>query len=1848
MAQIEIDEILNTIKSENASNNEMFGKTLEEINTKLEDIANDGITTDLIKSSLQDLEVNLESRYRMNLEKFENIKEALENINENQELLTKNSDLKIMFNILTENIDNFGQEINEQKNLINDVENKLVEFRNDNSKKDEIIDRVAIVKDGIDEVNRGLQASIMEVNSSLRGITKTLMTMDVTDQNDIIKRELENIYLATNAILSSMEILDQKNDDLAKNVLVKDDLINLAGKIDNSFALVSEKIETLDKSGSIISEIQKNRDELVSFNENVSKGLSDYLNSVRDVLSNCIDEIKQTQVSSTLEDDSIARQKFENLEKLSDDIKKIDTTITNQSESYVTLISDKIRELSVSIDDFKSYIDRSHNGIENKLDSKIDALDNFIVKFKEVFEEKFGELHGKVDNSIQFIESFASDSTIKLGNSVSEIVDIKAEISRILENMTAFNSQQEANIGRLDGKLDGDLVDLKNDLNNFCGSFEALKYTLEQSNLDNREILTEIVDNAAQETRNILNELKNFGGEESKNINSQLEILKEHVSNLNNAFTAISAKNVENILSNLEANFANINSANENLSKTIEGNFDAVRELISNSENENKTQIAELGNSFLAEASKNAENILANIQSSQNKIDNLNENIPGMLNNSLQDVKTVISASADETKQEITMLGDKFFTESAQNTGNILSGIQSSSEKIDNLNEHITGSLNNNLNELKGEISANAAETKQQITELGDKFTSISENNAGNIIAGLETVSDRMNRLGTEITTELMNNSQNVRDILSSAGETTQQKLDEVNERFITIAQQNAGNILSSLESTSSKIDMLGVDLSTEIDNNFDMVRDFIEFSKNEKNQNVVEYEALSDNIRNLESEFSRNTELFKTALDEQITSLKDYIQTLNNARNESKNALLFEKLAEKMLAIETAIHEAGDNFADNIMMVQNKIADYAESLDNVSSQTSEKFEASITEISSVKSELERIVENVSNTGVETAERVSETAHVLIEKFDEIIANVQNIKDDVNGQVSGSLHKNASIIDEKFAAIQELLNDNNLRNFDGINDISENISGKIENLKQETELIKTDVSEILASKTDAIANEFQPLKESIDNFLNADFDKIIDSIKSQIELSYLTFSADVNENLTENHDNYVQLEEAYKTLTDKFSKVEEIVEDLTKNQIGIMTSTISEIENNFSTNLEKTNTLLDEWKNDLKTIENKIEESAETCKNNIMAELTGFIKINSANNKKDILEYLSKLSNDIKSDSQIEEIINQLKEKLSTDAEDLKQNISSLHDKVDVLAMSDSNENIEELMQTLQEKIEDLSQKSDNSKTAESLQALHDKIDILAMSDAAETIEELVQTLQNKIDFFSAQDGAVVDNEKMEEMLQALHDKVDVLVMSDDDIKLDYIKAILESLNKKFDSMSDSDSAKIEEMVQSLHDKMDVLASVDNDEKIDDLVQLINDKFENIPSGSDNEEKIEKMVQALHDKVDVLALSDESEIITEIQDIKDLIYEQRKQIENFGGGERSVNVDNHLKELLTDLSNIETRLTGLDLEKNAADIKDSVMNAVLSVADQISFVEETEEIKDFVEERTDEINKNLLDVKKQLNNITNGSDEWNYSYTMQDIESDIAKLRLILNDISASTSKDDINEISQNMHKIASSINTLHSSLTEEQILELKNNIEKINEDVLSLSSRTNKLLLTSDESYRALTDGLDEFSRLTSQLQKRIDVLDNSGLNEIIEKKLDSINDAVVSSANSDNVMRQVMMYLGEWIDDASEKLDTIAADSSNISIINSEICLLKTMIDNTAIVESLEKKFNEQQNRIDMLERKLDEVLNAIENQNNNKNSLNLEKKLDKLNDKIGKLSQGIEKLASYVDEE
>ena len=1805
MAQTEIDEIVNVIKSETALNSEAYNSTLADINNKLEDIANDGINTEHIKNSLKDLEVTLESRHRFMSEKFSDLKESFEILNENSELLTKNADLKIMFNLLNEHIDHFAQEIHDQRNLTLEIESKLIEFKNDNSKKEEIIENISIVKEGVENINRGLEASVMEINSSLRGITKTLMTMDVTDQNDIIKRELENIYLATNAILSSMEILDQKNDEIAKNQITKDDLISLAGKFDNSLALVSEKITDLDKSDKIISEIEKNRNELLSFNENISKGLSDYLNSVRDVLANCIDEIKSAHAKNSDEETYIPMEKLENLEKLSDDIKKIDTTISSQSENYLTLISSKIKELGDTLDGFKSEITSSNIQTANDFTGKFEELKGKISDFPEIFNSRFEELQQKVDSSMLSVENFAQDSNLKLGNTLSEITDIRSDILNIIEDINNLGANQDLFTAHIDGKFNENLTELKDNLNLFEGGFEKLRHDIEQSNLDSRSILSEIAEKTAIQINSLISSLQeeNKTSEVLNEIKSGFENVTTNLSDLRNIFTEISAKNVGNILTAITENTDTLNHLESRVNETISNSLNNSQSVIVSAIEENKQLIEDLNNHFMSLSEQNAGNILSGIENASAKIDEIKDNISSNFGGNFENIQQTVSEIKDETRQQIENLSDRFTTLSEQNAGNILSGIENASAKIDEIKDNISSNFGGNLDNIQQTISEIKDETKQHIENLSDRFTTLSEQNAGNILSGIENASAKIDEIKDNISANFGGNLDNIQQTISEIKDETKQHIENLSDRFTTISEQNAGKILSGIEnasakideikdnissnfggnfdniqqtvseikdetkqqieslsekfanlteqnisginSTALKIDMLGVDLSTEIDNSFEMVKNHLQKTTDTQTQQSEKIGTLSENIAKLESEFSQNSDKFKNAVEEQINSLENYITALKETIIKTSSSENFEELSEKMHTIETALHDASDNFSDNLMMLQNKVMDYENSVNNLSAQTTEKLDSTISEICAIKEDFTNAIANISNSN----EDVSELTTSLIQKFEEIT----NKNADEN-QIQNTL----TIMEEKLEKLQELLTRNSLDNFD-------NIDNKISDLKQEIELVKTDISEILTTKNESIAGELTPLKEAIDNFTNTGFDNILENIKSQIELSYLNFSSDVNESLTENHDNYLHLNEAYEDLIGKFTKVEELIQNLNTNVTEQITS-----------NLEKSNGIFDNWAHDIKTLKERTDSGFETTEktlDGILRHLSVLAKNNSEVNLKDLKnQFLSKFDY---FDSEVTSKLKVINDELDTGRQSSTEALSNLKSILD------------------------------------NLNTLNEKVDIIALSDASERLEDLMQSLHEKVDILASSG----ETEKVEEMLGALHEKIDLIVTDGSDEKLD----------------------QIEDIIQTLHDKIDVFTMTDNEERIEDLVK------------------------SLHDKVDILALSEDNDLVDEIQDIKEMIFEQRKQFEKSGLGDRTQSIDKCLEKLLSDLSTVEERITGLDLEKNASDIKDSVMNAILAVADQITFAEETEEIKGFVEERTEEINKNLLEVKKQLNNIASSSESWDYTYTMQDIESDIAKLRLILNDISASSSKEDISEISQNMHKIAASVNSLHSSLTEEQILDLKSNIEKINEDVLSLSSRTNKLLLTSDESYKALTDGLDEFSKISNQLQKRIDILDNSSINEIIEKKLDTITDAVTTSANADEVIRQVMMYLGEWIDDASEKLNNITEDTSNIPAISSEITLLKSMVNNTEVLDSIEKKFNEQQNRIDELEQKLDAVFNTIQHtteqnsafEDKMKNILDekldkIDEKMKKLDDKLTKLSKGIEKLASYVDED
>ena len=435
-------------------------------------------------------------------------------------------------------------------------------------------------------------------------------------------------------------------------------------------------------------------------------------------------------------------------------------------------------------------------------------------------------------------------------------------------------------------------------------------------------------------------------------------------------------------------------------------------------------------------------------------------------------------------------------------------------------------------------------------------------------------------------------------------------------------------------------------------------------------------------------------------------------------------------------------------------------------------------------------------------------------------------------------------------------------------------------------------------------------------------------------------------------------------------------------------------------------------------------------------------------------------------------------------------------------------------------------------------------------------------------------------------------------------------------------------------------MLDELNSKVDILVSSDTPEIIDDInnqikdanidiknigdnVQQINDNILNIESSiedssqklSDSDAQIASMLQELSSGLEIAFSKNE----VDFGNVKNLIIEQKKFIDSLEPGKKLDALKKCLDEINEEVNNLSssTSSDAQQLNKAIKDIKDSIMSAVITVFDQVSFIEETEDIKDFVEVRTEQINKNIARVTKQLQMLSTSTNEHDYNYSMQDIETDLAKLRLALNDLQngkINTQLEELNEISEKLHTITSLVDTL----TQGDILNLKL-------DIAGIKEQTQFLIATSDKSYNALNDGMEDFGEI---------------INENLSVKVENINKKLEESANSDNVVRQALIYMGEWIDSASESLNKISLNSEGI---DSTHKMLNTLKDSTLEkIQDLKNKFEMQEERLDRLESNLDRILSVVEKVDDS----GISKKIDKLEKQIAKISTNIEKLTEYVE--
>ena len=1045
----------------------------------------------------------------------------------------------------------------------------------------------------------------------------------------------------------------------------------------------------------------------------------------------------------------------------------------------------------------------------------------------------------------------------------------------------------------------------------------------------------------------------------------------------------------------------------------------------------------------------------------------------------------------------------------------------------------------------------------------------------------------------------------------------------------------------------------------------------------------IQETKQISDNIFSKFSEVATKQDIteLQTSMNE-FANVVDTLKSSLNTSNEDINILIkdkFEDFTEKIKDVVTA----GDftNFRHELADFIQQIVDNSSALNQNLSIQKDVLENLIDKISSF--EISKNLDGLTFAMDQIKENSVSNREAITSEINSAATKINDNIDSKTNKLEDQFTKTANDIKSLQNDILVKLTDNtDPEKFQGLHN---NIDMLRDTITSSQETRESELNEKISGITNVINEGLQSRNEKFSALQNC-----IDSFKAEINNFVTNFEKNSGNNISTINDIKSKIEDVAHVFTDWnygqetrdskiISMISSEIESLSNTVNELQASIQSEIHSGLSNNAEVLNQQTEKliaYVEELKTqiansnndekfdsIKNKIDNSSMLINDNINLlkdTITSTLNDNTLSEKllaiRNIIVDKSDLNDENFRDLQekIEEFIN-VGNRISSEAEirmgnsvselaDLKTEIEDIsssfrnwdynreeHDTKMVGMISAELDSLKDSVNTFQESVQTgiHQELARNSETVEKqLNNLIGYIDTLKEEiktndnnvNTEETSKDGLQDISDKINSIRQEINLINTD-----IMDTINTTADALMAEVSPLKnaLDAIVEIKDSIKAEYEALNDTTRneklfSAIEDIKNFINEKMQI--SQQNNDEIKNIVNVAMnndelkwtiDEFKNTVGTriSESSNSINEMLESLNQKIDILTTSESSELKYNIEEIKEMISSH--------------------KDLL-----------------DGSDVKESIIEAIVNVFDQISFIEESEDIKDFVEEKTDEINQNILEVKKQITQFVNGEDE--YSYTLQDVESDIAKLRLVLNDLSNTSSQEEISDISNNIHRIVTTVEELQSSLTQEQISDLKNNFEKLSEDVVSISSRTNKLLLTSDESYNALNNGLNDFSNVISQLEERINYLDNKEITERIEEKLDNTYNVVASSANSDKVMRQALMYMGEWIDTTSENIESLCENTDlqnhkSEDIITALEEIKETLPEQKQLLSTITVHFDEQQERMDRLEMKLEKILAAIENIDDTK----LVNKVDKIDKQVKKLSTTIEKLATYVDE-
>lgn len=895
------------------------------------------------------------------------------------------------------------------------------------------------------------------------------------------------------------------------------------------------------------------------------------------------------------------------------------------------------------------------------------------------------------------------------------------------------------------------------------------------------------------------------------------------------------------------------------------------------------------------------------------------------------------------------------------------------------------------------------------------------------------------------------------------------------------------------------------------------------------------------------------------------------------------------------------------------------------EVIDDLKSENAQNTQAVKLLLNEINTKLEDIGDGKEFVYIRNT--VSELKDSLNEKFNEFYQSINRLKESDDNTSQNDI---IDLFSEKFKVISS-----NLEN--DLTSLTNKISALYDEFKLETGENFSMLKENLDRVSRAIAEENLEISE-----INMNYEKLSNNLISSILQTKNDFKSEINS----------KSEDITKSILKEFRNTGSNIEKQSEIDKKEIQNTVEKYFVQYCSKITEITDIVVNLKNELnltsKDYKNAITEFDENLKL-INNEFNSAHSALSTEFKDKFQEKFENLQNFISVN------VNTLDSNIATIGENLKKGFNALgaemHDKFSVM-------------------LGFLKENSELSKKYYSFyEAFSAKLDVLAETDYSIDFEHVLSA-----------------NAYTQELIKILQAKVDELFKenSENDENMHFVNQHLHGLEEKALTISAELNASKNQEIYAL--SQDILSSAQNVQSVSKDIYAINQQIEEmikdldfnvrsidisnvIPKFTEYFDKVEnrlnflieeikekdsddiselsnelssqkKLLDELNAKLDVFVSSDNTELLEdELLEIKEIILAQEelfKNTDNYISGD----TEDNFEEIISKIDNITKTISAH--ESNAEKIKENIIETIVSVFGNNGFTAESEDIKGFVEEKTDELNKQIHNVQSQLKTIKEG-DITDCSYTLNDVEQDIANLRGAIKDVTSSTPVAEINQISRNIHNLTSSIDAISKNLTPAEIFQLKHGILKLNDDILSISSRTNKLLINSDETSKTVSDGVEAFNHIAYNLEERIKEFSNRELVVQIADKLERVLMLSENSATADATVQKVLMFLGEWVDAISETFEDINNKTDEISSVSDALSELKKITpEKTELFDKLEEAFEEQQSRLDRLEAKLNKLTETVE-----LNGISpVLQKIDKLENFVETMNNNIEKLTSYVE--